>query len=299
MKTNIFRTIHTKSFLIILIILTILIAVNASEAGKKKEPVMVRVAAGSFLLEPNLDANVKKINKMMNEAGKKKVDLLVFPECALTGYPPYDKKTLDFVNQQQTAKALKDLQKKARKLGIAVAIGAAWKDEKGIWLNRAFLIDENGEILGHYDKIQLTGHDRQFFVDGKKLPTFQWRGIKVGMLICLDHRYPELWRLMRKKDVSLMLHLVAAYGESEWKVPVLEGTMRGHAASNGYHIISCNNSGPIPELISAIYNPWGLIVAKANYAKEELIVADIDASILDGYVGYAEDVYELREVTGK
>ncbi|MFH1741210.1 MAG: carbon-nitrogen hydrolase family protein [bacterium] len=261
------------------------------------EKINLRVAAGQFRSEPNLDANLESIQRMMDEAAEREVDLIVFPEAGLTGYPPKDCKSLNYVNQKRTEKALKDVQQRAQALHLAVAIGAAWKDEDNVWRNRAFLIDENGEALGDYDKIQQTGHERKFFTDGKRLPTFQWRGLRVGMLICMDMRYCELWRLMRKENVQLMLHLASAAGSAEWKVPVLDGTMRYHAASNGYHIVSCNNAGPIPMMVSAIYNPDGLVLAKANYAVEELIVADIQIGKLKGFVDYAEEVYDLRRVT--
>jgi len=258
------------------------------------EPVVLRVAAGQFQMQPNLDANLKTIKLLLRRAAKKNVELIVFPECGLTGYPPFDRKSLDFINQERTEKAVAELQKLAKELRMAVAVGTAWKDQENVWRNRAFLIDDTGKILGHYDKIQQTSHDREFFVDGKRLPTFTWRGLHVGMLICMDMRYPELWRLMRKENVSLMLHLAAAYGAMEWKVPVLEGTMRCRAAENGYHIVSCNNAGPIPMMVSGIYDPNGLMLAKANYAVEELIVAEINANELGGFVDFADDVYQLR-----
>jgi NAD+ synthase (glutamine-hydrolysing) len=257
--------------------------------------IRLRVAAGQFQLEPDLNKNLANIDTFLNKAAAKKVDLIVFPELALTGYPPKDITALDYVNQEKTVKALEYLQKRAKLLSIAVAVGAVWKDKKSIWRNRAFFIDENGEILGYYDKIQQTSHERKFFEDGERLPVFQWRGIKLGMLICMDMRYPELWRLMRKEGVHLMLHLLAAYGGKVWKVPVLDGTMRSRAAENGYFIISCNNAGPVPMMISAIYDPKGLVVAKANYAVEEMILNDIVIKEPEGYVDFHDNIYKLEK----
>ncbi len=259
--------------------------------------VHLRVAAGQFQLEPDLKKNLEKIDDFLSRAADKKVDLIVFPELALTGYPPKDIESLNYVNQQKTQKALEFLQQQAKKLSIAIAVGAVWKDEKKIWRNRAFFIDDKGEILDHYDKIQQTSHERKFFIDGERLPTFQWRGIKLGMLICMDMRYPELWRLMRKEGVQLMLHLLAAYGGSEWKVPVLDGTMRSRAAENGYYVISCNNAGPVPMMISAIYNPKGLIVSKANYVVEEMIVGDLLIGEPKGFVDFHNKIYKLQKTS--
>jgi predicted amidohydrolase len=46
-------------------------------------------------------------------------------------------------------------------------------------------------------------------------------------------------------------------------------------AENGYYIVSCNNAGPVPMMISAIYNQRGLVLAKANYVVEEMIAGDL------------------------
>ena len=273
------------------------IAHSLTPDEQKTTTVDLRVAAGQFQLQPDLEANLEKIKEFLNHAAKKNVDLIVFPECALTGYPPKDRTTLDYVDHESTEKALGDLKQRAKELHIAIAIGTAWKDEENVWRNRSFFIDENGEILAHYDKIQQTGHERKFFVDGKRLPTFQWRGLRIGMLICMDMRFPELWRLMRKDGVNLMLHLASAMGNDEWKVPVLEGTMRCRAAENGYFIVSCNNAGPIPMMVSGIYTPRGLMLAKANYAVDELIAADIQVGEPQGFVDFADEVYKLQRVT--
>ena len=259
--------------------------------------IKIRDAAGQFQLEPNLKMNLQMIDEYLLQSAEKEVDLIVFPELALTGYPPAGKESLDYVRQEETAEALEYIKQRAKQLSIALAVGAAWKDDKNIWRNRAFFIDENGEILEYYDKIQQTSYERKFFVDGERLPTFRWHNITLGMLICMDMRYPELWRLMRMENVQLMLHLLSAYRSSEWKVPVIDGTMRSRAAENGYYIISCNNAGPIPMMISAIYDFKGLVLAKANYAVEEIIIADIIVGKPSGFVDFHDNIYKLKKIT--
>ena len=257
--------------------------------------VRLRVAAGQFHLQPDLQANLQQINRYLNQAASLGVDLVVFPELGLTGYPPQDIDSLYYVDQSKTENALAELRRRARELGVALAVGAAWRDEERVWRNRAFFIDERGEILATYDKIQQTSHERKFFVDGECLSTFVWRGLRLGMLICMDMRYPELWRLLRKDGAQLVLHLAAAYGSSIWKIPVLEGTLRARAASNGYFIVSCNNAGPAPMMLSAIYSPRGLLIRQANYEVDELIWADIEVDEPRGFVDFHDDVYRLEK----
>lgn len=259
--------------------------------------IRIRVAAGQFQLEPDLQANLQKINAFLDHANADDVELIVFPEMALTGYPPPGYTNIDFIVQENTEKALKQLQIRAGELSMAIAIGAGWKDKDGAWRNRAFFIDEKGNLLEYYDKVQQTDHERKFFVDGDRLPVFEWKGLTLGMLICMDMRYPELWRLMRKQDATLMLHLAAAYGGRVWKVPVLEGTMRANVASNGFHIVSCNNAGPTPMMISAVYNNRGMILSKANYAVEQLIWEDIIVGKPTGFIDFQDKVYKLEKLS--
>ncbi|MBN1350018.1 carbon-nitrogen hydrolase family protein [candidate division KSB1 bacterium] len=255
----------------------------------------LRAAVGQFQLKPNIDANLKAIESMLEIAAHNDAELIVFPECALTGYPPPGRDSLDFINQDSTEKVLKYLRQRARDLSMAIALGAGWQDQQAIWRNRAFFIDDTGEILAYYDKIQQTDHERKFFRDGERLPTFSWRNLRLGMLICMDMRYPELWRIMRQSGVNLMLHLASAYGNSEWKVPVLEGTMRCRAAENGFYIVSCNNAGPVQMMVSGIYNPDGLMLARANYAVEEVIFSDMVIGAPEGFVDFKSDIYLLQK----
>ena len=259
------------------------------------EGIEIRVAAAQFELRPDLEYNLAKIDSFIEQAAKKKVDMLVFPELSLTGYPPSDFESIDYIDQAQTEAAMQALMEKAKKHSMAIVVGAGWKDREGNWRNRAFFIDENGAILATYDKIQQTSHERKFFIDGDRLNSFEWRGIRLGMLICMDMRYPELWRLLRKEDVGLMLHLVSAYGARAWKLPVLEGTLMCRAASNGFFIVSSNNAGPVPMMNSAIVNPRGIILEEALYAVEQMIWADIKVGKPDGFVDFKENVYQLKK----
>jgi omega-amidase len=281
------------------IFVLILPAIAIAQPQEDTTGIRLRVAAGQFRLEPDLEKNLHHIECFVQKASDQRADLIVFPELALTGYPPKEYETIDYIVQEKTEKALEYLKNQAKIHELAVAVGVGWQDEKNLWRNRAFFIDEHGDVLAYYDKIQQTSHERKFFVDGERLPVFQWKGVQIGMLICMDMRYPELWRLMRKQGAQLMLHLSAAYGGKIWKRPVLEGTMRCRAAESGFFIVSCNNAGPEPMMTSAIYNPRGLILADVDYGNEELIIADIDINELEGFVNFKDNVYRLINTAAK
>ena len=302
---NIIRSIQQATYILFSFITFVSFSYAQENAGRnnneEKDRLAIRAAVVQFKLDSNVTANTLKICQYISEAAEKGSDLVVFPETAVTGYIPFYKveKVENICTQSEVGRALNSIRQAAFKNRIAVAVGTAWQDENKRWWNRAFFIDENGESLEYYDKIQLTGSDREYFQEGKQLKTFQWRGIQLGMLICYDMRYPELWRLMRMEEVQLVLHLAAAFGNAEWKVPVLEGTLRGHAASNGYYILSSNNAGPVQMVISTIYNPKGLILAKANYGIDEIIFGDLEIGLPNGDVNYRNDIYQLIKMEQK
>jgi hypothetical protein len=93
---------------IVLSLMSVFIGITQIFASEKMAGdttgVHLPVAAGQFQLEPNLEANLEKINDFLDQAAKRNVELIVFPELALTGYPPKDIQLLDYINQKKTVK---------------------------------------------------------------------------------------------------------------------------------------------------------------------------------------------------
>ncbi len=84
------------------ILLILLLLGLSSACASDSTGIQIRVAAGQFQLEPDLKKNLEKIDEFLSKAADKSVDLIVFPELALTGYPPKDIETLNYVDQGKT-----------------------------------------------------------------------------------------------------------------------------------------------------------------------------------------------------
>ena len=83
----------------------------------------MRLAAYQFATSGNLDRNIGIIKKAIEQASEKKVDLIIFPECALTGYPPRDLARADCIDVNAVSESIQELQRLADELDIHVIVG--------------------------------------------------------------------------------------------------------------------------------------------------------------------------------
>ncbi len=102
-----------RVFTVCLAILVALASPQRSFAGEG-ETVRLRVAAAQFHLQPDLQANLQQINRYLKQAASLGVDLVVFPELGLTGYPARDIDSLYYVDQSKTENALAELRGRAQ-----------------------------------------------------------------------------------------------------------------------------------------------------------------------------------------
>jgi predicted amidohydrolase len=201
--------------------------------------------------------------------------LVLFPETALTGYsvdlgqmrPPEEWPAI--------AAALETVATSAHRHGIWVVVGSdAWED--GAWFNRLYAFTPAGKLAAYYDKVHLTSDDGRYYRRGRRDVSFDLEGVRVGLQICYDVRFPEGYRSLLDQGVRLVLQGFCAAGSGAWKVPVLAAHLRSRAAENGMFVAAANASGPLQMVVSQIIDPDGLVVAEANRDTEEVLEAELD-----------------------
>ena len=264
-----------------------------------EERTSLRVAAVQMGVTGNQTENLKKICTFMEKASQERVEAIVFPECALSGYPspsPYaDIQSLEKVDPQLIEKNLGEIQDRASKLGIWVCLGTARYRDRG-WYNDALLISNKGTVEGVYSKVNFAEQDFQHFIQGNSFTVVDLMGIPVGLQICRDMRFPENWRILKTKGAKIVFHLSQACHSATWKIPVLEGVLRARASENGYFIVSANDAGPLQMFLYAMVNPAGLSLAQANMDSEEMITANLNlAEVNDAHFKARRlDLYNLQ-----
>lgn len=254
----------------------------------------VQMESGLGKKEANLQKMISKIDEVMQDAD---VDLIVFPELAVTGYECselYESLAESFDDSE----SIKLMAEQAKKHNVHVIFGfveKAQKDGKEVLYNSAALIDNTGKPLGCYRKTHLVdGVETPYFEKGTEYKVFDTSIGKIGIMICWDTAYPEVARILALKGAEIIA--VPTAWETEPNRGDWELVNAARSFDNVVYIASCNHSGTDRELSyigrSKISGPLGRPIAEAG-EDEETIIATVDLSVLpelrEGYYVLLKD----------
>ena len=144
--------------------------------------------------------NIKVITRNMTEAKKNNADVLLLPECFMTGYD------LTIDNDAAISEGdLAALCDKAKELGIGLVATALTKGNVKPQ-NAAFVIGKHGEILMKYSKVHTCDFaDERVLESGTEFKVCDFDGVKIGIMICYDREYPESARILMLKGTEIIL----------------------------------------------------------------------------------------------
>ena len=233
--------------------------------------------------------NLSSILKQISIAKSKHADIVHFPECNLVGYGGFDIPRItkeDFGEVQEALDMVKEL---AERMEIKVILGSHHFTVNAIKpKNCLYLINEEGEIETRYDKRILTGTegsmDHVHYSHGDNPVVFTMKGVKCGMLICHEWRYPELYRAYKKMGVEVIFQswydgsLDEATYQSEGvnTGELIVGSVRGNAANNYLWISGSNTSKRESCFPSFMVQPDGNILDKLSRNKPGVLISQID-----------------------
>ena len=179
----------------------------------------------------------------------------------------------------------------AKRHSMVLVVPVYEKEMRGVYYNTAAVIDADGTYLGKYRKQhipQVAGFWEKFFFkpgDGG-YPIFKTRYATIGVYICYDRHFPEGARCLGLNGAEIVFNpsaTVAGLSQYLWKLE-----QPAHAVANGYYVGAINRVGTeAPWNIGKFYgtsyfvNPRGEFVAQASEDDDELLVADLDLSMID------------------
>jgi len=186
---------------------------------------MFRVSCIQLKSNNNIITNLKKTEKLIIKAVNQKSDLILTPE--VSSLFSLNKKQLLKIcrpmNEDIYLNGIRNLAKKYRKW---ILVGSLIiKVEKNKLVNRSVLINNDGKIKSYYDKIHmydavLSKKEKYFesktFTAGKKIKSFKLPWGKIGLSICFDLRFPNLYRKLSKSG-SIFLSIPSAFTETTGK----------------------------------------------------------------------------------
>lgn len=224
--------------------------------------------------------NFSHAAELVAKAMADRPDVLVLPETWNTGFfPKEDLPSLCDRDGEQTRQVFGEL---AQRYQVNIVAGSVANVRGGKVYNTAMVFDRTGACIASYDKTHLftpMGED-DYFTPGNRLCTFTLDGVKCGLIICYDVRFPELTRSLTVPGLD-MLFVV-----SQWpKVRTfhLRSLTTARAIENQMFVVCCNSCGTAGQTVyggnSAVIDPWGETVALAG-EKEEILTAHCDMGIL-------------------
>jgi predicted amidohydrolase len=228
----------------------------------------------------------------------KKATIVHFSECALTGYPGVDMKSMDNFDWDELNKATDSIMDLAKELGVWVLLGSIHPlNGNNKPYNSLYIINDKGEIVDRYDKRFCTGGDLKFFSPGDHFVNFDLNGVNCGLLICYDVRFPELYRQYRNLDTDVIFQSFhnARMSKGAIHPTIMHITAQARAATNYFYMSLTNSS--VPESWPCYFlTPDGLIQNKLEANVPGILISDVDTK-MDYYD--ASGRYRLDAMNGK
>lgn len=290
---NTFKNKHKKSCLAKQAILSIVIMIfyvftfhvtlNGQIVIAKPDKGHIRIASCQFPVSADIISNYSFIEAQIIEAKLKKADVVHFPECALTGYPGTDMMTMDNFDWTLLHRMSDSVMATAKKLKIWVILGSLHQlSGSNKPHNSLYVINPDGLLVDRYDKRFCTSTDLKYSSPGDHFVTFNINGVKCGLLICYDIRFPELYREYRKLECDLLFQSfynarMRKEGIHPYIMPV---TAQGHAGVNHFYMSLTNSSTPESWPCQFI-TPDGLVQNKLPVNLTGILISDLD--IADEY----------------
>ena len=238
------------------------------------------------------DATVERMMGFLDVAGRRGSELVVLPEIWTGAGLSTEEAYLDLA-EPIPGPTTDLLAQKARKYGMYI-VGSMYEREGNQHYNSSPLITPEGEIMGKYWKTHLFDapnrpdikggiRESDHVEAGTELPVFQTNPAKVGVSVCSDLRFPEVYRELALKGAEV---IVCASAFLSPRFDHWEFFLRARATENQCWVVASGQYGVEPQSgiafvgRSMVVDPWGTVVATAS-DEEGVITTDIDLNFAE------------------
>lgn len=240
---------------------------------------VIRVATCQFASTGNIRRNGAEMRRQIESAKASGADVAHFPEAALSGYAGITFDSWDGYDWSLLWEETDTICGLARKHRIWVILGSAHR-LTGAHLphNSLYIIDPTGSIVERYDKCFCTSGDLKHYSPGNHLPLFEIHGVPCGALICYDVRFPELYRLYKRRGAQLVFHSfwnAKAKGRSI-HTTIMRPSFQCRAATNALWISAPNCSTLYQSWPSVFVLPDGVIAGRLKQHRPGVMLNVVD-----------------------
>ena len=225
------------------------------------------------------DENFRRAKDLIKKASEESPDVIVLPEMWNTGFFP--KENLASLSDKNGERTKREISALAKELSVNIVAGSVATCRGGKIYNTAYVFSRSGECICEYDKLHLFSPmgENEFFEKGEAAKVFELDGMKCGVIICYDLRFPELSRKLALEGAEII------FSVSQWpdaRIVHLAALARARAIENQIFFAVCNSCGVAEKTkfggSSAIFDPWGEALSSAGES-EEIITAECDMKI--------------------
>ena len=268
-----------------------------------------RVGLVQMSATPDPDKNLQRAVDRLHQASAKGAQIVCLPELFRTQYfcQREDAALFDLA-ETIPGPTTSRIAEAARTLRIVVVASVFEKRAAGVYHNTAVMIDSDGSLRGIYRKMHIPDdplyYEKYYFTPGDLgFKVFDTQVGRVGTLVCWDQWYPEGARLTAMQGAQVLFYPTAIgwhpdekeqYGTAQYDA--WQTIQRAHAIANGLYVCAVNrvgfedgdirgNKAPGKGLEfwggSFIADPFGRVIAKASHDKEEILIGEVDARVIE------------------
>ena len=265
-----------------------------------------RVALVQMDSQQDREENLKKMEERVREAAINGAALVVFPE------------TVEYIGPDMAEHASVvpgDVTERfscmARRNGVWLHTGSITEKHEKKARNLSMLFSPDGRCVAKYRKLHMfdvtvedgpSYRESDEIVPGNTVCLADTKMGRLGISVCYDLRFPQLYRLMADNGAEVLIvsaNFTDPTGEAHW-----EPLLRARAIENTCYVLACGQCGQKPAFKahghSMVIDPWGRILAEAG-EKEEVLYADISSEVLmktrkqiPCLENQREDLYQLQ-----
>lgn len=213
---------------------------NAKECMYATYRIALLQTAPLFL---NREGNLEKAEEKLREAAANGAKLVCFPESFDTGYDNTRIPEMLAYAHSGDSPLLARMRALAKELKVHILMPIFWKNAEGNVENRAFLVDDEGVLLGGSSKTHLTADEQTHLVRGMEYPVFDTKLGKIGIAVCYDICFPEVGRLLALSGAQVLL-VPAAWRGSKYYQQWWDICLSSRAVDNLVYVAGVNMTGP-------------------------------------------------------
>lgn len=224
----------------------------------------------------NKSESKEKLKKLLDEISG--LDLIIFPEMTLTGFTM---KSKEFA-EDLAGESFQFFSSLAKQKKCALIYGVIEKGKRKNF-NTLVHLNNQGNILNSYRKIHPFSYSQEdkFYGKGKETVITKVKGIKIGLSICYDLRFPELYRFYAKEKVDMIIDIA---NWPDTRIEHWRTLLKARAIENQCYAVGVNRVGDDPKLhyngFSSVFDPMGKEITVVEN-EEKIIAAEIDKTYVD------------------